>query len=58
MNLIFYDSVSNVDYSDWCLPCVVPINRVSFNYLNFYDDSTDWGIFGDGSDYDHDSNNR
>lgn len=42
-NLVFHDSVRNVDYSDWRLPRVLPVNGVSFNYLTSPDGSTDWG---------------
>jgi len=42
-NLVFHDSVRNVDYSDWRLPHVLPVNGASFNYLSSYDGSTDWG---------------
>ncbi|MBS3963535.1 MAG: hypothetical protein KGZ80_03400 [Methylomonas sp.] len=42
-NLVFHDSVRNVDYSDWRLPRVLPVNGVSFNYRTSPNGSTDWG---------------
>lgn len=42
-DLVYYDSVRKVAYSDWRLPRVLPVNGVSFNYLSSYDGSTDWG---------------
>jgi hypothetical protein len=40
-NLVYHDSVSNTDYSDWRLPTVKPLNGVSFNMTIRYDGSTD-----------------
>ncbi|TPQ29031.1 VPLPA-CTERM sorting domain-containing protein [Methylomonas koyamae] len=42
-NLVFHDSVRNVDYSDWRLPGVSPVNGISFNYDLSNDGSTDRG---------------
>jgi hypothetical protein len=42
-NLVYRDSVRNVDYSDWRLPQILPVNGVNFNYMSSDDGSTDWG---------------
>ncbi|MFH1218147.1 MAG: hypothetical protein V1706_16760 [Pseudomonadota bacterium] len=41
-NLVYHDSVRNVDYDDWRLPSVSPIG-VDWNYEFSTDGSTDWG---------------
>jgi len=43
-NLIYHDTVRNVDYSDWRLPTVSPVNGTSFNYNFGYDGTTDDGF--------------
>lgn len=42
-NLVYHDSVRNVDYSDWRLPEVAPVNGISFNYNLSNNGSTDRG---------------
>ncbi len=42
-NLIYHDTVRNVDWTDWRLPSVGPVNGISFNYGYGYDGSTDIG---------------
>ena len=41
-NLVYHDSVRNVDYNDWRLPGVSPIG-LDWNYEFSTDGSTDWG---------------
>jgi hypothetical protein len=43
-NLVYHDSVRNVDYSGWQLPSVLPVNRVSYNMTRAFDGSTDIGF--------------
>lgn len=44
-NLVYHDSVRNVDYSDWRLPTIAPINGTasSYNYTYATDGSSDNG---------------
>ncbi|MDP2787610.1 MAG: DUF1566 domain-containing protein [Pseudomonadota bacterium] len=42
-NLVYHDSVRNVDYSDWRLPTVSPINGTAFNYNYSASGTTDYG---------------
>ena len=42
-NLVYHDSVRNVDYSDWRLPTVSPINGNAFNYNFSVSGATDYG---------------
>lgn len=42
-NLSYYDSVRNVDWNDWRLPLVNPINGTDFNYDYSSNGSTDYG---------------
>ena len=42
-NLVYHDSVRNVDYSDWRLPTVSPINGNAFNYNYSFTGATDYG---------------
>jgi len=41
-NLTYYDNVRNVNYDDWRLPTVSPVDLV-WNFNFSYDGSTDWG---------------
>lgn len=41
--LVYHDSVRNVDYSDWRLPTVSPINGSAFNYNYSATGTTDYG---------------
>lgn len=56
-NLVYHDSVRNVDYSDWRLPTLSPINGTSFNYTASFDSSFDgstdygWNISEQGTVY-------
>lgn len=43
-NLIYHDSVRNVDYSDWRLPLNSPVNGATWNYGYSEDGSTDYGF--------------
>ena len=42
-NLVYHDSIRNVDYSDWRLTHNTPVNGTSFNYSVSFDGSTDNG---------------
>ena len=42
-NLVYHDSVRNVDYSDWRLPLATPINGIAYLPDYSYDGSTDYG---------------
>lgn len=42
-NLVYHDSVRNVDWSDWRLPTVKPINGISFNPMNLPTGTSDVG---------------
>ena len=42
-NLVYHDSVRNVDYSDWRLPLATPINGIAYLPDYSYDGSTDHG---------------
>jgi len=41
-NLVYHDSVRNIDFDDWRLPTVSPVGT-DWNYNFSYDGSTDWG---------------
>lgn len=45
-NLVYHDSIRNIDYSDWRLPSVKPVNGTVFNYNQSFDGSTDGGHNG------------
>ncbi|MGR8930686.1 MAG: hypothetical protein ACU836_08590 [Gammaproteobacteria bacterium] len=42
-NLVYHDSVRNVDYSDWRLAYNTPVNGINFNYSITFNGSTDVG---------------
>jgi hypothetical protein len=42
-NLVYHDSVRDVDYSDWRLPFATPINGIAYQPDYSYDGSTDYG---------------
>lgn len=42
-SLVYHDSVRNIDWSDWRLPSMSPVNGVAFNLAYSYDGSTDNG---------------
>jgi hypothetical protein len=42
-NLSFYDAINNINYDNWRLPTVNPVNGASFNYSYAINGSTDFG---------------
>ena len=42
-NLVYHDSVRNVDYSDWRLASNTPVNGATWNYNYSYAGTTDFG---------------
>ncbi|NJA04148.1 PEP-CTERM sorting domain-containing protein [Methylococcaceae bacterium WWC4] len=43
-NLVYHDSVRNVDYGGWQLASALPVNGVSYNMTRAFDGSTDNGF--------------
>jgi hypothetical protein len=51
-SIVYYDSVRNVNWTDWRLPKMLPVNGLAFDINNSYDGSTDngWNITSPASE--------